>query len=301
MLSFMATSTASEPDRPIDEASWIVLTMGDRRDDLARAVGSIPTTGASQTEVIVVVNGAADVQVPSGARVIELPENVGIPAGRNAGAEAATGGLLLFLDDDATVVDDGLVKRTIAHFRSEPELAVISFRIADPTTGETARRHVPRPGRRDPSQSGPATSFLGGACAIRRSAFQQVGGLPADYFYALEETDLSWRLLDAGWRVHYDGQVAVHHPRTEISRHGFSTRLTARNRVLLVRRLLPWPLGLVYLANWFAITMLRGRRLQTAKDHMAGTREGFARPVERCPIRWKTVWRLTRLGRPPII
>ncbi|MFV2039191.1 MAG: glycosyltransferase family 2 protein [Acidimicrobiales bacterium] len=292
--------TASEPS-PVSHVTWIILTQGDRPDDVAAAVASIPRSGAENTEVVLVANGAVDVVAPDGACVVELDRNVGIPEGRNRGAARAHGGLLVFLDDDAVVADPTLMERTVRRFQDEPDLAVVSFRIADPDTGRTARRHVPRLGRRDASQSGPATSFLGGACAIRRAAFEQVGGLPGAFFYALEETDLAWRLIDSGWRVYYDSEALLHHPSTEIARHGFSTRLTARNRVLLVRRLLPWPLRPLYVGNWFVITMLRGRSLKTLRDHVAGTREGLAASVMSRTITWRTVWRLTRLGRPPII
>lgn len=300
-LAAMSGSPNTAEPGPVGHLTWIILTQGDRPTEVAAAVASIPSRGADRTDVVLVANGAPAVSVPEGVRLVELADNVGIPAGRNHGAAVASGGLLLFLDDDAVVSDPDLVERTVRRFENEPDLAVVSFRIADPDTGKTSRRHVPRPGRANASQSGPATSFLGGACAIRRCAFEQVGGLPDEFFYALEETDLAWRLIDSGWRVYYDGESLVHHPRTETARHGFSTRLTARNRVLLVRRLLPWPLRPLYVGNWFVITVLRGRSLKTLRDHIAGTREGLAADVERHTISWRTVWRLTRLGRPPII
>jgi GT2 family glycosyltransferase len=33
-------------------------------------------------------------------------------------------------------------------------------------------------------------------CAIRRSAYLEAGGLPDAFFFAHEEIDLSWRLID---------------------------------------------------------------------------------------------------------
>lgn len=275
--------------------------MGDRPRELAEAVASIPAYPGVLHEVIVVANGCADPLVPAGTKVLELPENVGVPAGRNRGAEAAAGDVLVFLDDDAVVASPALAGLLMARFDAEPDLAVMSFRIADPETGETSRRHVPKLGSTNADASFEATSFLGGACAIRAAAFEAVGGLPDDFFYALEETDLAWRLIDAGWRVRYEADAVVHHPRTEIDRHGGATRLTARNRVLLARRRLPRPLVPVYLLTWTAITLLRGHSMKTLRDHWTGTREGLGRAVERDPMRWRTVWRLTRLGRPPII
>lgn len=280
--------------------SWILLTMGDRSDALAAAVRSIPARRPPD-EVIVVVNGAPDAPTPPGAAVVRLDTNVGIPEGRNRGAAAASGDVLVFLDDDAAVASHDIPERVAARFAAEPDLAVIGFRIVDPATGATARRHVPGLGSGGAERRRDTTSFLGGACAIRAAAFHDVGGLPGDFFYALEETDLAWRLIDAGWRVTYDGSLQVHHPATEITRHGDAIARTARNRVVLGRRLLPWPLAAAYVLTWLVITLARGRSLATARAHLSGTRAGFSVPVDRRPISWRTVLKLTRLGRPPVV
>ena len=52
---------------------------------------------------------------------------------------------------------------------------------------------------------------LGAALAIRRSAFESVGGFDPDYFLYYEETDLCRRLRAAGWSVeHVPSATAVH-------------------------------------------------------------------------------------------
>ncbi len=43
------------------------------------------------------------------------------------------------------------------------------------------------------------------------------------------------------------------------ARHAAFYRLDGRNRVLLARRNLPWPLACAYLLDWFALTVLRER------------------------------------------
>ncbi|MEM7285339.1 MAG: glycosyltransferase, partial [Actinomycetota bacterium] len=226
-----------------------------------------------------------------------LEENLGVSGGRNAGAEHAGGEILAFLDDDAELVTPDLAARLVATFAADPSLAVVSMRIVDPAEGRTARRHVPRIGG-DPLESGPVTYFLGGASAIRADAYRRVGGLPDQFFYALEETDLGWRLLDDGWTLRYEAELVVEHPWTVIERHDFAERLTARNRVLVARRRLPWILAPLYVGTWAAVTVVRTRRI---RSWLAGTREGLSMPVDRSPMSWRTVLRMARLGRPPII
>ena len=57
---------------------------------------------------------------------------------------------------------------------------------------------VPAEQEHSPSQ---VFGLCGGACAIRREAWQALGGFREDLFMYYEDTDLSWRLHEHGWRV----------------------------------------------------------------------------------------------------
>jgi GT2 family glycosyltransferase len=161
---------------------------------------------------------------------------------------------------------------------------------------------VPRLRARDPGRSSVVTTFAGGACAIRRSAYLAAGGLPEEFFYAHEETDLAWRLLGLGCRLEYDAAVRVSHHTMPNSRHGAFHRLDGRNRVLLARRNLPWPLAAVYLADWFCLTVARERSAAAVRAWLSGFATGWRMDQgERRPVSARTVWRMTRAGRPPIV
>lgn len=78
--------------------------------------------------------------------------------------------------------------------------------------------------------------------------------------------------------------------------------MTARNRVWLAKRHLPAALVPVYLASWAAYTLVRRPSSAGLKAWWAGFFEGVRVPCPpRRPMRWRTVWRMTRLGRPPVI
>ena len=285
----------------------VVLTMGDRPKELRALLDSVADQHGDPIEIVVVGNGAALPDLPETVRGIELPENLGIPGGRNVGIEAfGPGGrdvdVLLFLDDDGHLPDPGTAELVREAFAADQRLGIVSFRIADPVTGVTQRRHVPRLRASDPLRSSRVTTFLGGANAVRTRVFQEVGGLPADFFYAHEETDLAWRALDAGWRIEYRADLVLHHPTTAPSRHAVYHRMVARNRVWLARRNLPLPLIPLYLLVWLLLTVARTRSPAALGAWFRGFVEGWRTPCgRRRPMRWRTVWRLTRLGRPPVI
>ncbi|MFD5618237.1 glycosyltransferase family 2 protein [Streptomyces yangpuensis] len=288
----------------------VIITMGNRPDELKALLDSVARQDGDPIEVVVVGQGVRVAEVadlPPGVRSVDLPENLGIPGGRNVGIEAfGPGGrdvdVLLFLDDD------GLLERTDTAdlcrraFAEDPALGIISFRIADPDTGRTQRRHVPRLRASDPMRSSRVTTFLGGANAVRTKVFEQAGVLPGEFFYAHEETDLAWRALDAGWLIDYRADMVLLHPTTAPSRHAVYHRMVARNRVWLARRNLPAPLVPVYLGVWLLLTLVRKPSGPALKAWFGGFREGWTTPCgPRRPMRWRTVWRLTRLGRPPVI
>lgn len=282
--------------------SCVVITLGQRPVELARALASVRTLHGDPVQVVVVGNGVAVPDLPSGVVFLELPTNVGIPAARNAGAELATGDLLLFLDDDGWLPEADTGDRIRAAFEQAPSLGALALRIVDPDTGATQRRHVPRLRVGDPVRSSDVTTFLGGACVVRRHAFAEVGGLPGAFFFAHEETDLAWRLLDRGWRIRYDGGAVMCHPATAPSRHEVYYRLNARNRVWLARRNLPAPLVPLYLGTWVFLTVVRNRDKRALLTWSRGFLEGLRTdPGRRRPISWATVWRMTLLGRPPVV
>ncbi|MFB9517682.1 glycosyltransferase family 2 protein [Streptomyces purpureus] len=285
----------------------VIITMGNRPDDLLALIDSVAKQDGEPVEVVVVGQGVPVTGVPDWVRTVELPENLGIPGGRNVGVEAfGPGGTdvdaLLFLDDDGLLPRTDTAELVREAFAGDPKLGIISFRIADPETGQTQRRHVPRLRASDPMRSSRVTTFLGGANAVRTAVLAEVGPLPAEFFYAHEETDLAWRALDAGWMIDYRSDMVLFHPTTAPSRHAVYHRMVARNRVWLARRNLPAPLVPVYVGVWLLLTLARRPAPAALKAWFGGFKEGWATPCgPRRPMKWRTVWRLTRLGRPPVI
>lgn len=282
--------------------SCVILTMGNRPAELQRAIASAEALRGDAVDVVVVGNGADVPAAASAVTTIRLAENVGVAAARNAGVDACTGDVVLFLDDDGWYPDPGLSEHVAARFAADPALAVLSFQVIDPDGGFGGRWHVPRLRVGDPGRSAPATTFSGGACAIRRSAYLEVGGQPGAFFFMHEEIDQAWRLLDRGYRIEYDASARMCHPAVPNSRHAGFYRIEARNRVLLARRNLPWPLAAVFLLDWFALTIIRARSWPALREWLGGFAAGWRLdPGRRQPISASTIWRMTRLGRPPVI
>lgn len=281
----------------------VVLTMGRRPAELARGLASLLAQRDVELDIVVVGNGWKPTELPPGVRGHELTENLGIPAGRNAGVDLVRGDLLFFLDDDAWLPDPEFLAKVAQRFHDDPRLGLLQPRVVDPGNPAAPGRWVPRLRVGDPAQPGPATSLWEGAVAIRRDVLAAAGGWPEEFFYAHEGIDLVWRTWDAGFTAWYAGDLVANHPVIDPARHDYYLRLNARNRVWLARRNLPLVLEPLYIGSWTALSLLRLRGDRAGRAAwMSGWREGLRqRPQGRRAMHWSTVWRMTRAGRPPVI
>ncbi|MFH8350090.1 glycosyltransferase family 2 protein [Streptomyces sp. NPDC018045] len=245
----------------------IVLTMNDRPAGEPRALASLLAQDGIDLDVVVVGNGVTPAHTPEDVRTVHLPENVGIPEGRNVGAAHVKGDLLFFFDNDAVLPAGDVLARLAA----------------------------------DAQRPGTVTVMAEGVVMVRRSAFDLAGQWPGAFHLFHEGLDLAWRLWQHGYTGLYRPEIVVHHPATHPARHAQFYRLTARNRVWLARRTLPALLIPANLATWALLTVWRVRGRDAWHATLTGLKEGLhTHPGTRSPISWRTVARLTRAGRPPI-
>ena len=269
----LADGRAAEPG-PVPHYAVVVLTMGKRPDDLDRGLRSILAQQGVTTDVVVVGNAWEPVGLPDGVRAHGLPENLGIPAGRNAGVPLVDGDLLLFLDDDASLPDPHFLRTVADRFAADPRPRPHPAPRGRPDRAAgTAQRWVPRLRVGDPLASSPATALWEGAVVMRRSLFEAIGGWPDEFFYAHEGIDLVWRVWDEGYMPWYAADLVANHPVIDPARHDVYYRLNARNRVWLARRNLPVRPGAGL------------RRHLGRHDPAARARPGGARRLVRRPAR----------------
>ena len=286
----------------IPKVGCVVLTMGKRPEELARSVKSLLTQTGVEAHIVVAGNGWKPVDLPAGAEAHWIEKNIGATAGRNAGAEVAKGEYLLFLDDDAQLPTPTTLADLISTIAPDKNAALVQPRVIDYAGVSEPKARIPRLRAGDIDQSGPATSLWEGGVAIRRDVFEQIGGWGPEYFYLHEGIELCWRTWNAGHMVWYAGNIAVAHPPSTPERFGEFAFINGRNRVWLARRNLPWLLVPIYPLTWLIITLLRVRSLTALKKWLHGFWTGWTtNPGKRNPMKWSTVWALTKAGRPPII
>jgi uncharacterized protein len=146
-----------------------------------------------QWDVIVADSGSEDgtpvIAVTHGARVVDVPAGRG--AGMNAGAAAATSGVLLFLHADTMLPQQAhdLISTELAN----PAVAATAFRLTTDGTGWRYRL-IPLVSRLRVRVQ--RTFFGDQAIAVRRADFERIGGYPEPLL--MEDVSLSRRLRREG-------------------------------------------------------------------------------------------------------
>jgi GT2 family glycosyltransferase len=188
-------------------------------------------------ETCVVDNGSSDGTAEAirrrfpWVRLLVLPRNVGFAAGCNAGLRALRGRYALLLNSDAQLVR-GVLRRCVDFLDANPDVGVVGPQLLNPDGSKQNSIHnfpmlatelVPKGffqfcfRRRFPSRrwAGEAPidveAVAGAALFLRAALLREVGALPEDYFFFLEETDWCLRVRAAGWRVvHFPSAFVVH-------------------------------------------------------------------------------------------
>jgi len=215
------------------DLSIIVVTWNTRElvlECLASIESELSCPGGSPglaAETCVVDNGSNDGTVEAvrrrfpKVRLVTLSRNVGFAAGSNAGLRALRGRHALLLNSDAQLVP-GVLRRCVSYLDAHGDVGVVGPQLLSPDGSKQNSIHnfpmlmtelLPKGifqfffRRRFPSRrwAGDAPidveAVVGAALFLRASLLREVGPLPEDYFFFLEETEWCLRVRSAGWRV----------------------------------------------------------------------------------------------------
>jgi GT2 family glycosyltransferase len=283
---------------------------------LARLVAAWPSD--PRFELVVVDNGSRE-PLPAGAyRRLEPGTNLGFGGGMNAGVQAARGELLLLLNPDAPP-EPGALEALLAGFAAHPEAAGLAPRlVGEDGTPQFAwqLRRLPRawelvaqslflaPALGPPVEPAGGTAIeqpAAAALAIRRSAFEAVGGFDPRYHPAwFEDVDLAQRLRARGEPLLYWPSAVFRHGQgasVPVLGYGVFLWLYHRNRDRYLRRhhggawagLALGLLALGFALRLAALPLVKPARAPSRRAAAAGLLGALAGAVS--GWRWPAAWR----------
>jgi N-acetylglucosaminyl-diphospho-decaprenol L-rhamnosyltransferase len=205
--------------------------VADCLQSLRRACLRLQQATGQTAEIIVVDNASCDETIAVVRRFPDVTllvneDNEGFAAGINRGAQLASGEWLLVLNPDCVLDENALVALHdfLAPHPSSPDphrIGVVGFQLLHPDGRlQPSGRRFPKVWEfalaalgfqrlmearwfrgRNFSVPQEVDEVSGAAFAIRRAAFEQVGGMDDGFFLFFEELDLCRRLKAAGWRI----------------------------------------------------------------------------------------------------
>ena len=239
-----AATTGEQIALPLDQPPAATLTLSvivpvhNGGENFRRCLQSLQAATPPPVEMIVVADGDSDgswrVAEEFGARVIRLPAAGGPAQARNAGARAARGEVLAFIDADVTV-PPGTLGQLAAAFAHEPSPAAVFGSYDDAPAEKNFLSQYKNLFHHYVHQAAcaEASTFWAGCGAIRRDVFLALGGFDEAYRQpSIEDIELGYRLRRAGHTIRLVHQIQVKHLKR------WTIRSLLRADVLL--RAVPW-------------------------------------------------------------
>lgn len=243
-------------------------------------------------ELIVVDNGSTDqtgaiLERAAGAMPLRIMEvaTPGTNLARNAGALAAAGEFLLFLDADDVVAPEWLSAMAAAAERADAVCGALEFMLPGRERTRTLR---PWPG---------FLSFAAGANAgVRASVFRDLGGFDVSYSHGGDDVEFFWRVQLSGYQIEFVPEAIVHYRERDrlrdVARQFFhygrqdphlyrDFRAAGMPSSTLVRGIRSWG-HLVIRAPWYWSQRDRRRQWVRSASRRLGRISGS--------VRWRTIY-----------
>lgn len=196
----------------------VVIPVRNRPDEIVECVAAVRRAVAGVAAEIVVVDDASSDETPAriaslGVSMVRMAEPAGAAAARNAGVAHASAALLVFVDSDVLLHADAIAK-LCARFAEDEEVDAWfgSYDASPRAPGLVSQYRNLLHHYTHQHAAREASTFWAGCGAVRRDAFEDVGGFDEGvYAHAIEDIELGTRLVAAGYRIRVDPSIQGTH------------------------------------------------------------------------------------------
>lgn len=289
--------------------SFIIISYNRPADTIAAVenVLQLQNVAGYQKDIVVINNGSTSsygifedyLQAlnPEFRQLINYyhsPQNLGVAQGRNLGVQMAKAQHLIFMDDDAEFAENNaisLVLEKLAQYAGNEaeKVKIIAFREYRTATKEY---YIASKNKQRALQPEFLTNYyVGSGHLIMREVFNTVGNYTTEFFYGMEEYDLAYKALDAGYRILYTADITVLHKKSPDGREAETTltRWNLENKTVVAYKYLPFLYVISHLIFWSAYFLWQsGGRVFTLLEAYKNI-AGKIKRTQRKPISAKTL------------
>lgn len=287
----------------------IVIPTFNRKDDLLECLRTLLNSSYGSMETIVVDNASTDgtydavKQMFPNVKLIKNDRNLGATGGRNKGAIEAKGDYLLFLDHDM-IIDKQMIEELMKAIEADPGIGMagaVVYYYDEPSKVWAAGTSINMLNGKvhfnniSPKEAGIDEPFnvqvLPAAFMVKREHLNKLGLFDDVFFAVYEDTDFSFRVKEAGYKVvcvpnakawH---KVPVDTDKQEL--HVLSrSYYIARNRIIFMKKHAEFMDFMIFLilfvpvyAVYYTWRCLRRWRLECIKEYWRGFLDGLKKAV----------------------
>jgi len=248
--------------------SFIIISYNRAADtvDAVKNVLQLDEFPGWQKEIVVLNNGSTSdytiltnylnclsPESRSAINYLDHPVNLGVAGGRNLCIRAATGKYLLFMDDDSEITNQDIIKKVITLYDKyeSKKLAIIGFIGKNTFTGKTETPLKNQSLIKDKSEVF-YNLFFGYGHVFPKSLIEKTGYYQEDFFYGMEEYDLSYATVKAGYTILFTNEIEVLHKQNPDGREP-GNKTYARmfeNKIIVVYKHLPMLYVITHFIMW---------------------------------------------------
>lgn len=264
-----ASTITHHAGRPQLDGGWPKVSVLIPTRDMAEvtrgcieSIESRSTYPRDRIEIVLIDNGSKDeaalayfeeLSRKADHRVVRAPGRFNFAAINNAGVRESTGEVLVFLNNDTTVIEPDWLEELVAYAMQE-DIGAVGCRLLYPdgtiqhggtvlgVQGVGAHCRVGQPNELAVDDCTREMSTVTGAClAIRRGLFDALGGFDPVLAVAFNDVKLCIEAMRAGRRNVYVGRALLHHHESKSRGYDDSPEKASRTRreATYVRRLYP--------------------------------------------------------------
>ena len=274
--------------------------------ELLQNIATLDSAAELLEEIIIVNNASTDdyaqvknfiqnnQQLPY--RYFDAPENLGVAKGRNYAIKKGRAPIIIMLDDDAVLQNKDCLENLVTEFdtqNTERPKAIVSFKVLYYDTLQMQQNALPHKRFNEYKDKSffETYYYAGGAHAVKREVIENLGLYPKDFFYGMEEYDLSYRILETDYAIVYSDKIVMLHKESPQGRKPKEEKLRMMwvNKTKVAFRYLP--LKYYYTTAWMWSFQYLRKIGFNIKGFLKGWKEirAISKTAQRKPISDKTL------------